>query len=442
MKLIDHFNSFITTKVNLDQRRLDQLEQRVTAINAAFKADGVFRAMYLGYIPQGSWAHRTIIRPQSGDEFDGDFLLQVAPQAGWVPQEYLRQARAALRRSSGYSDKVQKKNRCVRIVYANDCHVDAVPYLALPDGRQVIIDYASNEFEDTNPEGFTDWMREKDELAKGNLRRVIRLAKYLRDSKNTFSCPSVILTTLLAERVQVFDGASRYGDLASAFAYLMVDLKTWTQAYVTMPSVTDPSCPGTTFNHRWDEAQYRRFRDMIALYADLALAALNEPDKATSIALWRKVFGPDFATLPVSATSSLKGAEPLAAERAPEEEFIEALGFPRVGGRLAQIHADVEPKPGFRSGDLRRLRHVQKGRQLKFRLETDVSEPYDLYWKVRNTGREAAVAQDLRGRLIPDQARSRIHREHTKYSGRHYVEAYVVKGGRVIATDHHDVVID
>lgn len=75
------------------------------------------------------------------------------------------------------------------IGYANDCHIDVVPHLILADGQQVVINYADNAFEDTNPQGFTDWMKEKDDLAGGNLRRVIRLMKYLRDFKNTFSCP-------------------------------------------------------------------------------------------------------------------------------------------------------------------------------------------------------------------------------------------------------------
>lgn len=66
---------------------------------------------------------------------------------------YLPQTRAAFRRSSVYKDRVRKKNRCVRIGYANDCHVDVVPYLVLADGRQVIVNYEANEFEDTNRRG-------------------------------------------------------------------------------------------------------------------------------------------------------------------------------------------------------------------------------------------------------------------------------------------------
>jgi hypothetical protein len=204
MSIIDAFDAFLENEVNLNQSRLDSLDDRVSAIVTELKKDDVIGPMYQEHIPQGSWAHRTIIRPVGEfDEFDADFLLLLEENPDWSrnPKLYLRELRAAFKRSSRYKDEVRKKNRCVRVGYANDCHVDVVVHLVLADGRQVIVNYAENAFEDTNPQGFTHWMKERDELANGHLRHVIRLLKHLRDFKNTFSCPSVILTTLLGEHI-------------------------------------------------------------------------------------------------------------------------------------------------------------------------------------------------------------------------------------------------
>lgn len=44
-------------------------------------------------------------------------------------------------------------------------------------------------------------MRGRDRLAAGNLRKTIRLLKYLRDYKQTFTVPSVILTVIVGGRV-------------------------------------------------------------------------------------------------------------------------------------------------------------------------------------------------------------------------------------------------
>jgi Second Messenger Oligonucleotide or Dinucleotide Synthetase domain/Adenylyl/Guanylyl and SMODS C-terminal sensor domain len=452
VKLHDYFAGLLADTVNLDETRLAQLDTRVGNIVAAVKADTVLKDLYVDHIPQGSWPHKTIICPLPNREFDADFLLRLTPVDEWEPQDYLKQTRAAFKRSFAYKDKVRKKNRCVRIGYVNDCHVDVVPYLVLPDGRQVIVDYRENDYEDTNPAGFTAWMREKDGLANGHLRRTIRLVKYLRDYKQTFSAPSVILTTLLGGRVQSWDADRLYPDFPTAFVELLTDLDAWLSLYSSMPLLEDPSCPGTFFNHRWTEERYVNFAKWIKYYAAKAKAALEEQDKDTSIALWREIFGDAFdkSTAPQAAAevaSLTAGAvvskAAVRAARAPGEEFIEERGYALRPTYTARIDATVREINGFRPGTpLRRLRRVGKRMKVNFTLLTDCPEPFDLFWKVRNTGPEAGrVTGGYRGQLLADDG-SRTRKETTQYRGGHYVEAYVVKNGVVVATDHHDVDIE
>lgn len=362
------------------------------------------------------------------------------------PSRYLREVRAAFKRHPTYRGMVQKKNRCVRIDYANDCHVDVVPYLLVPDGRQVIVNYAEDEFEDTNPAGFTAWMRERDELAGGNLRKVIRLTKYLRDYKNTFSCPSVILTTLLGDVVQAYDTTGRYGDVATAFINLLTDLDEWLDLWPNMPDLEDPSCPGTSFNHRWTEAQYQTFKTSIARYAGWARAALGEQDNDLALAAWQELFGSAFTkpsvvatlTAALASTSLTRTVGGAVQERAPREQLIEEQNLTFASRYTARIDASVVPKNGFRDVNLRAMRQVPKHRTIKFRLVTDAPEPYRVLWKVRNRGDEAERLGQLRGELIRDDG-TRRRTERTQYSGQHFVEAYVVKGNTVVASDHHEV---
>jgi hypothetical protein len=433
--------AFLTDVVNLNLSRLDQLDTHVDALVIAMQCDTVIGPRFLDHLPQGSWAHRTIIRPVGDrDQFDADFLLQLQPGEEWnaSPGRYLREVRAAFKRHPAYPDKVQKKNRCVRINYANDCHVDVVPYLVLPDGRQVIVNYAEDKFEDTNPAGFTDWMKEKDELAGGHLRQVIRLTKYLRDHKDTFDCPSVILTTLLGGVVQTFDAAGRYGDVAFAFVNLLTDLEAWLGRQSSMPLLEDPSCPGTSFNHRWSEAKFQNFKICISRYAGWARAALSETDDDSAITAWRELFGPDFRQPSVQAALTPVTKTRVVARRAPNEQFIEEQGLVLGSGYMAQIDARLAALNGFRDGPLRLMRCVPKNRRINFRLLTDVPPPYRVLWKVRNRGEEAAVLGELRGELLQDDGSLR-HTETTRYTGRHFVEAYVIRGNTVVATAHHEV---
>ena len=312
MKFDDHFGVLLGDTVNLSQYSLDVLENRVEAIYAALKADPVLGPLIRDKIAQGSWAQRTIIKPAPGREFDADFLLFLTENPDWAdhPKKYIEEVYAALGRSTTYkSMERHRKCRCVRLVYAESarCHVDIVPYLHLSDGREVIANRDEDRWEDTDPDGFTAWMKEKDGIAKGNLRRVIRLLKYLRDHRAGFQgTRSIILTTLVGERVsemKTFADSGYYGSTATALRHIIDDLDTWLQAQVGRPSIADPSGSGVTFDHRWDDATFEHLRDRINLYAGKIAAAYDEPDKDTSLSMWQDIFGDGFHAPPPKETS-------------------------------------------------------------------------------------------------------------------------------------------
>lgn len=452
MKLHAYFAGLLTDTVNLDSDRLDKLDTRVGNIVQALKDDKVLGPLYEEHIPQGSWPHRTIITPLPGDEFDADFLLKLTEKPEWSedPKEYLKQTRAAFKRSFAYPNMVTKKNRCCRIVYVEDCHVDVVPHLVLADGRQVIVNYAENKFEDTNPAGFTSWMQERDGWANGHLRRSIRLLKYLRDYKNTFSVPSVILTTLLGARAKQWQGDTLYPDLPTAFVTLLGDLDDWLDLNPDMPPLEDPSCKGTTFNHRWTQEKYANFAKWIKHYRAKADAAFGAPgpDPAASIALWREIFGPAFAksSSPAAVAEEARVSGRAAVTRitgglrpAPNEEYIEDR-FPVRIAYSASIDATVRDRDGFRPGTPLRRTPTTKRMTLDFKIGTNCPGPYEVYWKVRNTGAEAAARGDLRGEILRDQG-TWGRTEATRYRGSHYVEAYIVQRGTVVARDRREVSI-
>jgi SMODS domain-containing protein len=320
MHLDGHFDVLLKDTVNLSQFRLDTLDSHVSAICTALEADPELGPYVRGKIPQGSWAHRTIINPVGGKEFDADFMLLLEENPGWSasPKTYIDRVYQALDRHRVYGGMPHsRKCRCVRLTYAGSCHVDIVPYLTLSDGRQVIVNRDSDEWEDTNPEGFTAWMREKDQTAGGNLRRVIRLMKYLRDHKNSFTgTRSVLLTTLLGEQVsgikQLFD-TGYYNSTPTSLVHIVNDLDAWLQARPLKPSIPDPSGSGVTFDHRWGQATYAYFRDRIHVHAAQMQDAYDEPDKDTSVRKWQEVFGEGFTAPAVKASSGRFGTAAAAA---------------------------------------------------------------------------------------------------------------------------------
>lgn len=457
MKLLDYFSQFLTNTVNLNPSRLEDLDTRVDRITEALKGATNLDGRILDTIPQGSWAHRTIIRPADGLEFDADFLLQLAEDAGWNndPKSYAKAVLKALEGHTIYGSMSSKKDRCVRVTYANDCHIDVVPYVILSNGREVIINRATNEFEDTNPVGFTEWLQEKDDLTGGNLRKVLRLLKYLRDHEGAFQLKSVLLTTLVGNIVdswRSFD-PKYYADVPTTLVHVVADLDAWLQIRSYRPSVCDPSCPSTTFDHRWTDVQYTAFRNRIHNLAPKLVEAYDTASVAGSILAWRALLGDKFpsslsaAAAMASTTPTVKAAavwQP-PRDRAPREEFIEEKFSVDEKYQVRIICEVSEPNYPNRAARRRALRsragRVPKHRSLLFKVvETDAAGPFSVYWKVRNQGQEAIFKNALRGEIHPDEGKHE-RSESTLYSGHHYVECYIVKDGVCVARTRESVII-
>ncbi|AZH82454.1 nucleotidyltransferase [Plantibacter sp. PA-3-X8] len=313
MQLEDHFGVLLRDTVNLSQFRLDTLDDRVAKIYSALRSDTELGPRVLGMSKQGSWAHRTIISPVGANEFDADFMLYIEDDSEWSAQDYLTSVKSALLRSPVYGKMtLTRKNRCVRVVYANSCHIDIVPAIRRGDAEYVA-NYEEDQWERTDPEGFTRWMKEKDDITGGNLRRVIRLLKFLRDHRGSFTgTRSVILTTLVGEQVNAY---SKFGDpgyyknVPTTLLHIVNDLDEYLWANPSKPVVMDPSNSGASFDHRWTQETYAYFRERIHAHSAEIRAAYESLTKEDSVTRWQSLFGEGFAA-PTASESSMPFGNP------------------------------------------------------------------------------------------------------------------------------------
>jgi hypothetical protein len=78
-------------------------------------------------MPQGSWAHKTIIKPVDLGEFDADLIVFVAPVDGWSASKYIEELYTVFRENGTYKEKVRRFSHCVTITYADDRKIDVAP---------------------------------------------------------------------------------------------------------------------------------------------------------------------------------------------------------------------------------------------------------------------------------------------------------------------------
>ena len=199
MKHVLYFENFLKDVVNLNQTRLDRLNGHVKAVTDFLKANlNSFKRVE----PQGSYGLKTIIRPvKEGQEYDADIQLYMEYDKDKEPKDYIEELHDCFLGSSTYKDKVDRSTRCVCLDYAGDFHLDIVPCITKPDGGKWVCNDKTNEFERTDGTGYRDWFNEKTRITHGNLKRVTRLLKFLRDHKRNFTAKSILLTTLIGMTV-------------------------------------------------------------------------------------------------------------------------------------------------------------------------------------------------------------------------------------------------
>ena len=449
---------------------------------------------------QGSFRLGTAIRPISGeDDYDVDLVCEVEVPKDRVTQRGLKQALGQELRAYVKAHQLkrpQEGRRCWTLNYADGAqfHLDILP--AIPDGARkrllleqsglstawahdaiaitdrshVNYDVISDDWPHSNPKGYSEWFRsrmialfEQNRLALASeahadvedipeyrvrtpLQSAIQILKRHRDIMFV-DLPddkpiSVILTTLAAHAYaeQTTIGGALYAILEGMESYIENRHgTTW------IPNPTDLA---ENFADKWQEYPERRaafhrwleeakssFEAIRGLPSDEALDFL-QPRIGEALV--------EEARDRQRESDQLWIANELGTGIALNPAHREEPTWPKwnVPATVRILEASVVrgryTKTEYRSDGY----ELPKGRQLRFVAETNVALPYDVFWQVVNTGKEASRADDLRGGFNdgPSGPEGLRRTEETRYRGRHSIECFVVKGGFLAARSGQFVV--
>ena len=284
------FEIFMSDRVNLNNARYERLRTGARAVSEYLSQN--LRGFQKTEL-QGSFALRTIIRPTNGREYDLDMLVFMGLGRAKTPKGCIEEVHRTIRANRTYADKVKMRKRCVEINYAGDFHMDIVPCVERRGGLY-ICNRQTNKFEPTDGTGFRDWFNAKNAVTHGNLKRVARLLKYLRDHKRTFTAPSILLMTLIGNAVRNNDDGSRFRTLPDALKTVTNRVNGFLQSHAKTPRISNPALRREDFSRDWDSDKYRNFRNRFDNYAKRINAAFDESDHARSVTAWRRLFGDDF----------------------------------------------------------------------------------------------------------------------------------------------------
>lgn len=268
------------TKLQLSQTAYDLAVERYRAIAEWLRAEGSPLAGYdFDIYPQGSLRIGTTVKLRGQKEFDLDFVCEfgVDPSAFPDPIKLLDMIEERLLAHGTYRHMVERKNRCIRVTYANEFYMDILPACPSPSvclyGEHCVVvpDCDADDWKPSNPKGYALWYESRAreavvELKKSveplpeqqayedlaTLNRVVQLIKRHRDiffdnAPKGRAPISVVLTTLAARN---------YTGHASVSEAMAVVLDGIVRAIPDLPQgrlkVTNPTNPDEDFSERWD----------------------------------------------------------------------------------------------------------------------------------------------------------------------------------------------
>ncbi len=286
------FATFLRDEVNLNQSRLDRLETAVGGVNGYLKDN---LPGYQTMERQGSYALGTLIKPvDDNDEYDADIQIVMNPNPKWEAKDYVFEINRTLAKNKTYADKLRLKTRCVTVDYAGDFHLDVVPRVT-KGGKHYVCNRIDNKLEETDGNGYREWFNEKNRITGGNLKRVVRLLKHLRDHKNSFTAKSILLTTLAGGAIKASDeGTVAVSTVADTLETVLSRMNDYLQQHPNMPKIKNPVLPREDFNRHWDQRKYANFRTRVQSYAQTAKQAKGESSAEKAINLRQKLFGDKF----------------------------------------------------------------------------------------------------------------------------------------------------
>ena len=458
--LHDKMNEFYTDHVRLDSDERSKLagyrdinlERLKSGLDKLGEEHDTTYAYYQYYRNQGSYAMYTL-NQHPDNEYDIDIAIMFKKDD--LPSSALkarqRIADAFKKVAGNFSQDPEARPNAVTVWYADGYHIDFAVYRTYEDiFGETIIEHAGPEWTKRDPMEVTNWFnnavnqfspsKEYGAVVDNyQMRRVVQLLKAFAKSRSSWNLPGgLIISTLVVERYRpdyYRDDVALYDTMVAIRDRLFLSTEVWS--------------PVSIFESLTNKEKYKkrveRFRDKLDS-AITKLTPLFEDDCTTDKAMnaWNKVFNHPF------------WAE--AAENEPETEDLSGIDEKAVVlsntvkpmlGRIdhwqpiqwpfnkkwrvrldAYIYLGNKKMGGVNSNG----RTINSNLRLKFVVKTNARRPYQVFWQVVNTGQHAESVGDGRGSVFESKdSNLLVHWENSLYTGKHWIECFIVKDGICVA---------
>lgn len=480
----------LVQEISVPDTKYEEASDSYEAVGNWLSADGSNIAQYEPQIyPQGSFALGTAIKPINGNDYDVDAvcLLQAKPEN--ITQKELKNLVGnRLKEHNTYNSMLDPKDggrRCWTLKYADsrNFHIDILP--AIPD-ESIQFDYStyknnidkqkilitdntnanyeiiSRDWNKSNPQGYVVWfqheMEEKVRIRSGNivnfsesvealpvykrkavLQKIIQLLKRHRDlhyGSNPDKPISIIITTLATK---AYNGES---NLLEALQNIIQNMRNFIERKADGEYwIQNPARLEENFADKWKECPTKAiiFFEWLGRVKNIVSDLIDENKNISETIEF--AYGGSKHDTEINYPTVKKSQymdnpffdvsyreKPHWPMKPVFNVNISATFKPNIHGDRIEFY----PNNGVA---------LPKNGSLQFKLKTNVQKPYETQLQVVNTGIEANDAKDLRGKYFSSfYIDSDVHRETTRYKGRHMIQALIIKNGICVARSEEFIV--
>lgn len=238
------------------------------------------------FLGQGSYLMRTMVNPLSEDyDIDDGVNLRNLPKekVNWPKTETVHEWIKEAVKDKTITDPIDKKN-CVRIVYANDYHVD-LPIYGKYDGTSYLACLADVQWIQSEPIKLANWFINKVNSKGEQLRIIVRYLKAWANNK-TSKMPSGLILSVLASQ---YFSSDEQDD--KSFSETIKNI--YDKIRDTF-EVKNPVDPTEDLTNRLTDIQKNNFIDALKQLIHSSETALGDEDKEKATKTWREEFGDRF----------------------------------------------------------------------------------------------------------------------------------------------------
>lgn len=415
------FESFLKD-INPSKSTIDEASRLHRNLREHLKTCDSYRNTHVDTYLSGSYAKQTFIRPKKdSDSCDIDIIVETTHSIDDSPYTVLYELEKAIRERSCYQN-TRIQTHSVGVGMAN-FHLDVVPLAKDEDGLLYIGSRTDGTWKRTDPKGHISWSTEVNQGFDNDYKPLVKIMKWWRREH----CPSwVKFPKGITLEKMIADNLPEAGlNIEERVMQTMANLAT---AYVDeleshdVPFIEDPAISDNNLAAKYQHSDFSQFVEKLNQH--LTLLAEN----GTSNDTWKTILGDNFPTGNASA-GSMSLVKAMSQDAALKVGHRQKLAYPMQAPKPnATITATVTLPSGESFDLVNDGPAIPKGSKVVYRVNCGPVKGGSVKWQVTNTGEEALRVCRRGGFEIPNEGKT-SRREETAYTGKHYVQCFVVRKG-------------